>query len=35
MAREALGVDRRGRDDDLEVGSLRREALQVPEQEIG
>ncbi|MDR8821975.1 hypothetical protein FEQ05_05719 [Burkholderia pseudomultivorans] len=34
MAREAIGVDRRGRDDQLQVGPLRQHFLQVAEQEV-
>ncbi|MDR9177887.1 hypothetical protein FEP12_05599 [Burkholderia multivorans] len=34
MAREAIGVDRRGRDDQLQVRPLRQDLLQIAEQEI-
>ncbi len=34
MSREALGVDRGRGDDDLEVGTLRQDAAEVPEQEV-
>ena len=34
MLREALGLDRRGSDDQLEIGTLRQHALEIAEQEV-